>query len=101
MAEMLNAYSKVLQDSNSSSGFYVKQLLRAMNDTPEVDQSPKGKLTGQEFKIFLLMLDRLMNKEIAERLNITVDTVKFHIKNIYKKLEVNNRKQVLQLAKLL
>lgn len=101
MAEMLNAYSNVQQDSNSSSGFYVKQLLRAMNDTPEVDQSPKEKLTGQEFKIFLLMMDGLMNKEIAERLNITVDTVKFHIKNIYKKLEVNNRKQALQLAKKL
>ncbi|MFD2408996.1 LuxR C-terminal-related transcriptional regulator [Paenibacillus rhizoplanae] len=101
MAEMLNAYSNVQQDSNTSSGFYVKQLLRAMNDTPEVDQSPKEKLTGQEFKIFLLMMDRLMNKEIAERLNITVDTVKFHIKNIYKKLEVNNRKQALQLAKKL
>ncbi|MFD2874988.1 helix-turn-helix transcriptional regulator [Paenibacillus rhizoplanae] len=27
-------------------------------------------------------MDRLMNKEIAERLNITVDTVKFHIKKI-------------------
>ncbi|MFD1909879.1 hypothetical protein ACFSQ7_46815 [Paenibacillus rhizoplanae] len=43
MAEMLNAYSNVQQDSNTSSGFYVKQLLRAMNDTPEVDQSPKEK----------------------------------------------------------
>lgn len=99
MAEMLNAYSKAQQDSHSSSGYYVKQLLRAMNGTPEADQSPKRILTGQEFKILLLMMDSLMNKEIAERLNITVDTVKFHVKNIYKKLEVNNRKQALQLAK--
>lgn len=101
MAEMLNAYSKVQQDSNSSSGFYVKQLLRTMNDTREVDQSLKEILTEQEFKILLLIKDRLMNKEIAERLNITVDTVKFHIKNIYKKLEVNNRKQALEIAKQL
>jgi LuxR family maltose regulon positive regulatory protein len=101
MAEMLNAYSQVQQDSHFSSGFYVKQLLRAMNDTPVVDQSPQGILTGQEFKILLLIMDRLMNKEIAERLNITVDTVKFHIKNIYKKLGINNRKQALQLAKQL
>ncbi|MFD0670831.1 LuxR C-terminal-related transcriptional regulator [Cohnella sp. GCM10027633] len=98
MAEMLTAYSKVQQDSDSSSSFYVKQLLRAMNDTSEVDQSPKEILTGQEYKILLLIMDRLMNKEIAERLNITVDTVKFHIKNIYKKLEVNNRKQAMQRA---
>ncbi|OAS17982.1 LuxR C-terminal-related transcriptional regulator [Paenibacillus oryzisoli] len=101
MAEMLNAYSMVQQDSNFSSGFYVKQLLRAMNGTPEDDQSPKGKLTGQEFKILLLLMDRLMNKEIAERLHITVDTVKFHIKNIYTKLGINNRKQALELAKQL
>ncbi|MNG27906.1 HTH-type transcriptional regulator AlkS [compost metagenome] len=72
-----------------------------MNDTPEADPSPKGILTGQEYTILLLIGDRLMNKEIAERLNITVDTVKFHIKNIYRKLEVNNRKQALELAKQL
>jgi LuxR family maltose regulon positive regulatory protein len=101
MEEMLNAYSKVQQDSQPSSGSYVKQLLRAMNDTPEADPSPKGILTGQEYTILLLIGDRLMNKEIAERLNITVDTVKFHIKNIYRKLDVNNRKQALQLAKQL
>jgi LuxR family maltose regulon positive regulatory protein len=101
MEEMLNAYSKVQQDSQPSSGSYVKQLLRAMTDTPEADPSPKGILTGQEYTILLLIGDRLMNKEIAERLNITVDTVKFHIKNIYRKLDVNNRKQALQLAKQL
>jgi LuxR family maltose regulon positive regulatory protein len=101
MAELLNAYSKVRPDSHSSSDSYVKQLLRAMNDTPEADPSPKGILTGQEYTILLLIGDRLMNKEIAEHLNITVDTVKFHIKNIYRKLEVNNRKQALQLAKQL
>jgi DNA-binding CsgD family transcriptional regulator len=36
---------------------------------------------------------------MAEHLNITAETVKFHIKNVYRKLNVNNRVQALQRAR--
>jgi LuxR family transcriptional regulator, maltose regulon positive regulatory protein len=38
-----------------------------------------------------LLSQRLSNKEIAQKLNITADTVKRHILNIFQKLGVNRR----------
>jgi LuxR family maltose regulon positive regulatory protein len=101
LAELLSAYLKARQDSSIPSVSYVKQLLQALNVTLDEDRSPKEILTEQEFKILLLITDGLLNKEIAHRLNIKVETVKFHIKNMYRKLGVNNRVQALQRAKQL
>jgi LuxR family transcriptional regulator, maltose regulon positive regulatory protein len=78
---------------------YVKQLLQALNIMSEKELSLKEILTEQETKVLRLIADGLSNKEIAPRLNITGETVKSHIKNVYRKLEVNNRVQVLQRAK--
>jgi two-component system LytT family response regulator len=56
-------------------------------------------LTEQEMKVLRLIADGLSNKEIVPRMNITGETVKFHIKNLYKKLGVNNRVRALQRAR--
>ncbi|MEQ8471344.1 MAG: 7TM diverse intracellular signaling domain-containing protein [Marinoscillum sp.] len=50
-------------------------------------------LTQQEIKILEGISKGMVNKEIAEEHNISVNTVKFHIRNIYKKLEINTRKE--------
>ncbi len=57
------------------------------------------KLTEQEMRVIVLLADGLSNKGIAERMNIAAETVKWHIKNIYRKLNVGNRVQVLRRAK--
>ncbi|QGQ97527.1 DNA-binding response regulator [Paenibacillus psychroresistens] len=69
--------------------------------TPVEELLHKAILTEQETKVLRFVADGLSNKEIAPRLNITGETVKFHIKNVYKKLRVNNRVQALQRAKVL
>ena len=56
-------------------------------------------LTEQETKVLRLIADGLSNKEIVPLLNITAETVKFHIKNVYRKLGVNNRVRALQRAR--
>jgi LuxR family transcriptional regulator, maltose regulon positive regulatory protein len=78
---------------------YVKQLLQALDVMPEEELPPKEILTEQEMRILLLISSGLSNKEIAHRLNITNETVKSHIKNVYRKLRVNNRVQALHCAK--
>ncbi|QGQ99618.1 hypothetical protein EHS13_34520 [Paenibacillus psychroresistens] len=78
---------------------YIKQLLRAYKgDLPELATS-KLKLTEQESRILKQIEQGLSNKQIAEQVFITAETVKSHIKKIYKKLEVNNRVQAVQAAK--
>jgi two-component system LytT family response regulator len=65
----------------------------------EEELSLKEILTEQETRILRLITDGWSNKEIAHHLNITAETVKSHIKNLYRKLNVNNRVQALQRAK--
>ena len=55
-------------------------------------------LSVREREIFQLITLRKSNKEIANELNVSVNTVKFHIKNIYEKLEIKSRKEVLSMA---
>lgn len=56
-------------------------------------------LSKQEQKILDHILENLTNKDIAERMFISVSTVKTHINNIYKKLKVQSREEVKQLFK--
>ncbi|NSW90682.1 MAG: hypothetical protein HPY74_08415 [Firmicutes bacterium] len=46
-----------------------------------------------------IIVEGMSNKEIADRLEITINTVKGYIKNIYEKLGVNRRVQVVTRAK--
>lgn len=50
-------------------------------------------LTPKEVHILKRVSEGKINKEIAEELNISVNTVKFHIKNIYGKLKTSTRQE--------
>jgi len=54
-------------------------------------------LSVQERKIFTLLLEGKSNKEISENLSIGLNTVKTHINNIYSKLDVKSRKDIMNL----
>lgn len=53
-------------------------------------------LTEREYDTLKLSLQGLTNKEIADKLFVSDSTVKFHLRNIYNKLGVNNRKEALE-----
>lgn len=48
-------------------------------------------LTPREGQIATAIQEGLTNKEVAIRLDISLETVKYHIKHIYEKLQVNSR----------
>jgi DNA-binding NarL/FixJ family response regulator len=55
-------------------------------------------LTTRELEILQLVASGSTNGEIARRLWVTEQTVKFHLSNIYRKLEVGNRTQASHYA---
>lgn len=54
----------------------------------------KAILSPQEQKVFELIREKLSNKEIAEKLFISLSTVKTHINNIYTKLSISSRNEI-------
>ena len=58
-------------------------------------------LTNRELEILDLLAQRLQNKEIAEKLFISPETVKKHLNNIYGKLNVSSSRQAVEQAEAL
>ncbi|HLG32583.1 MAG TPA: response regulator transcription factor [Ignavibacteriaceae bacterium] len=55
----------------------------------------KSGLTQKENEIVNALVDGLSYKLVADRMNISIDTVRFHIRNIYRKLHVNSKAEVI------
>lgn len=65
---------------------------------PDQPQRNFFDLTQRESEILQLLVQGLLYKEIGARLNISANTAKKHVMNIYNKLHVNSRAQALHLA---
>ena len=60
--------------------------------------NPKNQLTERELELLHLLAGGLSNKIIAEKLFISENTVKYHIKNILQKFGVQNRTEAVAMA---
>jgi DNA-binding NarL/FixJ family response regulator len=58
-------------------------------------KNPESKLTPREHDIVNGLVDGLSYKMIADRFDISIDTVRAHIRNIYKKLHVHSKAEVI------
>ena len=67
--------------------------LRA-NETA-VETAPTVQLTGMERRIITLVAQGLSNDDVADRLLVRQSTVKWHMHNIFAKLDVRSRTAAL------
>jgi LuxR family transcriptional regulator, maltose regulon positive regulatory protein len=58
-------------------------------------------LTSKERKLLTYVAMGLSNKDLAERLSVSTNTVKWHLRNIFEKLQINNRMQAVAVARQL
>ena len=61
-------------------------------------ESPEA-LTDRETEVLRLLADGLSNAEIAQRLYLSPNTLKAHTQNIYSKLDVHSRVQLVNKAR--
>ncbi|CAG4883678.1 Transcriptional regulator, LuxR family [Georgfuchsia toluolica] len=73
----------------------------AVRPLPRARVSASALLTSKESEVLQLLAGNLSNKQIALALNVGDETVKWHLKNLFSKLDAGNRKHLLDRARLL
>lgn len=64
----------------------------------DIEKDKINLLTGRELEVLTQVANGMFNKEIATNLNISERTVKNHISNIFKKIDVSDRTQAAVFA---
>lgn len=89
--KLLSAISKAVK---------LDALKRGTLREPEEIKEKISQLTEREVQITKLLAQGLLNREIAERLGISIRTVETHRLRIFKKIAVNNISELIQLLQL-
>jgi len=76
-------------------------LSRRENFTPNTSLISQFELSKRELEILSLMAEGHSNEEIAEKIFVSLSTVKTHNQNIFAKLDVKRRTQAIDKAKRL
>ncbi len=102
---------KVLNEENKKMSDSIKQYMNEIKEIKikdihtnrsilESDQDKLFKikhtysLTEREVDVLKSLMQNKTNAEIADSLYVSVNTIKYHVKNIYRKLNTNDRLQV-------
>ena len=76
----------------------ITKLLNEIKSSSEVDDDPDNHpitlLTARQYKVYQLILNGKSNKEIMAELFIEQSTLKTHINQIYKKLNIKSRTEL-------
>jgi LuxR family maltose regulon positive regulatory protein len=107
-AFMASALTQLAQNGRLDSALstFARRILAALSRTEKGD-GKRGPvplvepLTERETDVLQLMAEGLTYKEIAGRLFISLNTVRFHVKSLYGKLNVRNRTQATEMGRQL
>jgi len=96
-SELKKAINVLAQGEN----YIQPSLIPALNSrlvSRDQDKDKLDNLTKRELEVLIQVANGMFNKEIATSLNISERTVKNHISNIFKKIDVNDRTQAAVFA---
>ena len=71
------------------------EFLQGEQTVPPFDPLASGLLTGREVEVFECLLSGLSNTQISDKTGIALSTTKWHLKNIYSKLNVSSRTEAI------
>jgi LuxR family maltose regulon positive regulatory protein len=92
-------YQRPSKAGTAGRGRPASRPTAAVSSEPVLYEELDEPLTERELEVLSLLAGGLKNKEIAEKLFVSTDTVKKHLYNLYQKLDVHSRVQVIQKAR--
>lgn len=95
--ELKNAIYNVYEGKRYIQPNMTPMLNSYLASKAEDDKKLVG-LTKREIQVLKLVAEGMFNRDIAERLEISERTVKNHIANIFKKIQVSDRTQAAVFA---
>jgi LuxR family maltose regulon positive regulatory protein len=79
---------------------YIDNLKQALENKTKIKKATDNvDLSSREIDTLKAIAEELSNQQIADKLFISLNTVITHLKNIYLKLDVDNRKSAVEKAK--
>ncbi|MFF1552405.1 response regulator [Rhodococcus erythropolis] len=92
--ELVRAIRAVSRGESAFDSRSASAVVRSLNG----QSATKERLTDRELEVLRLLANGLSNIKIGERLFISPTTVKFHVSNIMRKLEVSRRAEAVYAA---
>jgi DNA-binding CsgD family transcriptional regulator len=87
-------------ETDWTDGLHLKDMAefaQPLAETQAINTKDNLNLTDCEHEIFTMLLKSISPKDIAHTLKISFDTVRFHQKNLYRKLDIQSRSELLTL----
>ncbi|MDM0073757.1 LuxR C-terminal-related transcriptional regulator [Variovorax sp. J2P1-59] len=113
VAGLARAYGllRVFEDAHPDLGTWAREIEGEGESAPPEEQrpavpvrlqaTPSTALTPKEREVLELLTRNLSNKEIALAMQVGEETIKWHMKNLFAKLDAGSRKQVVLRARIL
>ena len=90
-ADLRNALFDVLSGGAPMSSEIARRVVQSFRNKPQSAEGETVSLTARESETLQLLSQGYSNKEIADRLDVAVETVRSHLKHIYEKMHVRSR----------
>ncbi len=97
-SELFDLLTGVVRGETAMTRALASKLLKAVANRLADEDKGEEALTERELFVLRLVASGAKNSEIAEKLSISINTVKSHLKNILEKLQLDNRTQAATYA---
>lgn len=93
-------YQEVFDAIKDDGAYMTPKIARKVMAHFQKKENDLEKLTKREIEITNGILDGLSYKLVADRHNLSIDSVRSHIKNIYRKLNINSKSELFNKFKM-
>jgi DNA-binding NarL/FixJ family response regulator len=98
-SKLLEAIKEVNEGGSPMSSQIARQVITAFKESKDLKvESQEFELSSREKEVINILAGGNNYQQIADQLFISVDTVRHHIKNIYKKLHVHTQSEAVAKA---